>query len=389
MIHIALPVLDDTDGVYQLLDDLHYQTQPYQIWICVNQPESWWGDPVLAERASRNHSLLDCLRRWDYPHIHILDHSSPGCGWPVGKGGIGWARKVLIDAITAVAPPSDWIVSVDADTRVSGNYLAAVAQLRETKWRAAVIPYWHRESENQETTRAGSLYEIYLRMYRLQLMHAGAQFHVTPLGSAFAVEVGVCQKISGLTPKPAGEDFYFLQKIAKYTPIKDTVNTVVYPQMRLSDRVIFGTGPAIADIEAGRLAEYPLYPNVLWQDVRKTIAAFPSLWETHQDTPMSAWLEKQLKTEDLWTPLRQTFKTKDRFINACHQRVDALRIFQYLRQHWAAWRGESCLTLRDALPESALAMINPGVHACVPSEMGISELRALRLALFDCEQGAC
>jgi hypothetical protein len=388
MLHIALPVLDDLDGVIQLLDDLEGQVTPYQLWICVNQPESWWQDPVLMKRAQRNQDMRNCLHRWNAPNLHILDHSSPGCGWPAGKGGIGWARKVLIDAIMAVAPPRDWIISVDADTRVSPNYLTAVHTLQSTKWRAAVIPYWHRESDNKETSIAGSLYEIYLRIYRLQLIAAGAQFHITPLGSAFAVEVGVCQKISGLTPKAAGEDFYFLQKIAKYTAIKDTVDTVVYPQMRRSDRVIFGTGPAITDIEAGRLADYPLYPNILWSDVRNTIADFPKLWERNQPTPMSQWLEKQLKTEDLWTPLRQTFKTQDRFINACHQRVDALRIFQYLRQRWETWEGERRLPLREVLPETALKSIDSDFQHQHPSGLSLGDLRRLRLQLFDCEQAA-
>ncbi len=386
MLHIALPVLDDTAGVYRLLADLEAQSLPYQLWICVNQPELWWDNPSLRLRAMRNQDLLEALYRQDYSHVRVLDHSSPGKGWAPGRGGIGWARKVLIDAIMAHAAASDWIISVDADTRIEANYLAAVAELKNTQWRAAVIPYWHAESASLETTIAGSLYEIYLRIYRLQLMAAGAQFHVTPLGSAFAVAVDVCRKIGGLTPKPAGEDFYFLQKIAKYTPIKDAISTVVYPEMRTSDRVLFGTGPAIVDIEAGRLVDYPLYPNILWSDVRETVEAFPRLFEKNEPTPMSAWLETQLKTEDLWTPLRKTFKDPARFVNACHQRVDALRIFQYLRQHWALWTGDSRVLLRDALPAATLEAIMPRFYDQVLAEMSLSDLRLLRLQLFDIEQ---
>jgi hypothetical protein len=385
MIQIALPVLDDTAGVYRLLADLDAQPLPYQLWICVNQPDHWWDDPALRLRAIRNQDLLAALYRHARPHIRILDYSSPGRGWPFGRGGIGWARHVLIEAIMAQAEASDWVLSIDADTRIDPTYLSAVAALQNTAWQAAVIPYWHMESSSVETTVAGSLYEIYLRLYRLQLITAGAQFCVTPLGSAFAVSVEVCRKIGGLTPKPAGEDFYFLQKIAKHTPVKPGISTVVYPEMRRSDRVLFGTGPAIMAIESGAVADYPLYPNALWADVCKTIATFPRLFEKNETTPMSAWLQKQLKTEDLWTPLRSTFKTQNRFVNACHQRVDALRIFQYLRQQWTSWTGHRRVVLRDGLPSTALA-IEPKFYDKVPAEMSLSELRLLRLQLFDIEQ---
>jgi hypothetical protein len=99
---------------------------------------------------------------------------------------------------------------------------------------------------------------------------------------------------------------------------------------------------------------------------------------------MSSWLEKQLKTEDLWTPLRHTFKTQDRFVNACHQRVDALRIFQYLRQHWIPTK----LPLQDVLPDTFLRSIESRFHHQHPEDMTLDELRQLRLQLFDCEYQA-
>lgn len=387
MIHIALPVLDDTEGFFVLWAQLQQQKTPYCLWVCVNQPEFWWEDPTYMARAHANVQLLHTLQRWCDPRMCILDRASPGHGWPVGKGGIGWARKVLFDAIMAVANKTDWIVSVDADTQIEATYLSAVDQLSTTPWRAAVIPYWHRESQDAVTTWAGMVYEIYLRVYRLQLIVAGAQCTVTPLGSAFAVRVDTCQQVSGLTPKTAGEDFYFLQKIAKHTPIKGAIATVVYPEMRRSDRVVFGTGPAISDICQGHITPYPLYPNAIWRDISETLRHFTALFKEELETPMSAWLRIQLNTDDLWGPLRKNFRTEDRFVRACHHRVDGLRIFQYVRHQWSLWNQRCPLVLRDVLPDLVWPKAVENYLGRPVLGLSVSELRELRLLLFEVEWG--
>ena len=42
-------------------------------------------------------------------------------------------------------------------------------------------------------------------------------------------------------------------------------------------------------------------------------------------------MQHQFKSEDFLQPLRKNYKTTDRFTRAFHQKVDALRIFQFLR----------------------------------------------------------
>ncbi len=58
---------------------------------------------------------------------------------------------------------------------------------------------------------------------------------------------------------------------------------------------------------------------------------FPSLYDGDKETPMSDFLRAQLSTDDLWQPLRDNFKTRDHFVHACAERVDGLRILQYLK----------------------------------------------------------
>ena len=46
---------------------------------------------------------------------------------------------------------------------------------------------------------------------------------------------------------------------------------------------------------------------------------------------MTSFLRQQLDTDDLWEPLRRNFRTREHFVHACEERVDGLRILQYLK----------------------------------------------------------
>ena len=57
---------------------------------------------------------------------------------------------------------------------------------------------------------------------------------------------------------------------------------------------------------------------------------------------MTQFLRDQLKRDDIWQPLRKNFKTRELFVHACQERVDGLRILQFLkfyREQMAALRG--------------------------------------------------
>ena len=49
---------------------------------------------------------------------------------------------------------------------------------------------------------------------------------------------------------------------------------------------------------------------------------------------MTVFLQNQLKTTDIWLPLRKNYKKADLFVKACTERVDGLRILQYLKQEY-------------------------------------------------------
>ena len=61
---------------------------------------------------------------------------------------------------------------------------------------------------------------------------------------------------------------------------------------------------------------------------------FPDLFDRTVETPLDSFLKSQLKADELWQPLRDNHKTADRFVRACHERLDGLRILQYVKTEY-------------------------------------------------------
>ena len=76
---------------------------------------------------------------------------------------------------------------------------------------------------------------------------------------------------------------------------------------------------------------YPLYPYEGFDAIAETYSMFPHLFYEDIETPMSQFLHEQLKTDNLWGPIRKNFKTMDLFVHSCQERVDGLRILQFLK----------------------------------------------------------
>ena len=93
----------------------------------------------------------------------------------------------------------------------------------------------------------------------------------------------------------------------------------------------FGTGPAVAKSVVEQDASYPFYATASFEKVPQTYELFPALYEKDLSTPMTDFLCSQLKTGDVWQPLRKNFKTVQLFVKACTERVDGLRILQFLK----------------------------------------------------------
>ena len=333
-LYIALPILNESKNLDQFLDCLKKQNiQDFELVACINNEEAWWNNPAKRPMCEDNQNSLRRLKQEKEFKIEIIDHSSPGKGWKPKKGGVGMARKAALDRIAGKAHKQAIMVSMDADTRYPHDYLLNIKRWFENHpdKMGLSLPYFHPLTGDEPIDRLILRYEMYMRYYALNMIRIRNPYRFTALGSAMAFPVWAYQKVGGLTPVKSGEDFYFLQKLVKSGEIGYHADTTAFPATRYSDRVQFGTGPALIKGRQGDWRSYPFYPPEYFDAVEQTYARFASLFKQEQITPMDEFLKQQFKQNELWQPLRKNYKDVNNFVKACSNKVDGLRILQYLK----------------------------------------------------------
>ncbi|GHT73045.1 hypothetical protein AGMMS50262_03440 [Bacteroidia bacterium] len=234
---------------------------------------------------------------------------------PGHQTGAGLPRKTGMDeAVKRFKEQSQSggiIVSLDADCTVAKNYLTEIDRcFKQYKLKSATIQFHHpveHLEKDSELRRAAETYEEYLRYYRSALEYTGYPYAYYTIGSAFAVTAETYSQIGGMGKQQAGEDFYFLQKVFPLGKTRFIDTTCVYPAARLSDRVPFGTGPAIAQMLKDKQLKKYSYQVSAFTELKQFFNKIPSFFRAS-----TAEVENQL--QDL-PPYFQTFLREDDFLN--------------------------------------------------------------------------
>jgi hypothetical protein len=340
--------MDEMEQLPAFADALKKQEyRNFELVACVNQPEEWWSNDVkktICLSNARCIHFLEFIR--EFP-VRMIDRSSKGHGWIGKKHGVGWARKTAMDEIIERAEKNDLILSVDADTTFSEGYLNSLVRNFEKNPSSVAlsVPYYHRLTGNPDADRAILRYELYMRYFAINLWRIRSPYSFTAMGSAMALPAWAYQKVSGLTPLLSGEDFYFLQKLVKAGYVLTWNEQKVFPAARFSDRVYFGTGPAMIKGRGGDWQSYPIYHFSLVDLIGETYRIFPQLYTKNLVTPMDSFLKTMFREENIWAPLRRNNRSKERFVKACHEKIDGLRILQFLKanQKLIEKSDETCL----------------------------------------------
>src|SRR5690606_34259480 len=80
------------------------------------------------------------------------------------------------------------------------------------------------------------------------LAWCGSPYAFHTIGSTMACTARAYAPVAGMPKRTAGEDFYFLDKLAKAGPIEPMNGTVVQCSPRASHRVPFGTGRRMSQL---------------------------------------------------------------------------------------------------------------------------------------------
>ncbi len=261
---VVVPCYDELENLPALWQSLLSADMPeggsVALLFVVNHPED-----ASPERKVRSPETAEWLKARGEEHkldIAVVDLFSPGVEVPAKHAGAGYPRKAGLDAALGLTDPesseNSLLVSLDADCEVSPEYFRVLTKLAREGCQAAVLEYRHR-IDDPANAPAIQEYEAYLRSYTEGLRYAGSPYAYHFIGSTMACSVSTYVKAGGMNMRRAAEDFYFLEAIAKVTPIQTIEPALVFPSNRVSDRVIFGTGKAMTRrVESGEsIAPYP------------------------------------------------------------------------------------------------------------------------------------
>lgn len=173
------------------------------------------------------------------------------------KGGVGEARKIGMDCFTRSRTfeqlDKSVIFSLDGDSPVEADYFQESLAVLEKHPDAPgiIIKIRHSRADTPEQEWAIREYERYMFRYARKLQESGSPYGFVSIGSGFGVRVRSYIQSGGMKIKKAGEDFYFLQELAKQGTFCHSDQILVHPSPRISERVPFGTGQSVKSLLGG------------------------------------------------------------------------------------------------------------------------------------------
>ena len=332
-----------------------------EVIVVINEP-----DNVAPEANNQNVRTESEIKKWKHHHPDAFFKLFAICPKPFPKkhAGAGLARKTGMDEAVRrfgeADNPDGIIFSLDADTYVAPNYFTETENLfyNNSEYVGTNISFRHRikELEDENQRQGIILYEKYLTYYRDAMAYTGFPNAMYTIGSAFAVKVYAYMKQGGMNNRQAGEDFYFLHKLAQFGPVAELNTTCVYPSARISDRVPFGTGFAMKKWQSGDRDLLNTYCFRSFCDLKYFFGLIPEFYNT--DIPdlekrgvaksICSFLEKEKFHESL-KEIKKNSSTSSAFQKRFFRFFNAFRILKFLNySHGTYYNFQS---LEDAIKE--------------------------------------
>lgn len=282
------------------------------IVLVINQPLS--VDDEAEQQALFNHLTSNCSTQWQNEHLTLFQMNDPSSAILCisryqadlrmkENQGVGIARKIAADCALKLTQSmhigSHWIASTDADTTLPDDYFQLIHQ--QEKCAALTFNFVH-EVNQGPVSKATQMYEQSLRYYQKGLAWAGSPYAFYSLGSCLAINTFDYAKVRGFPKRSGGEDFYLLNKLTKIGTIKHCPEISVHIQSRLSERVPFGTGPAVGKILALDTPQsYQYYHPDVFTELKTCLTSLNQLfpvadmmhWQSLFKTSHYEWLMQQ------------------------------------------------------------------------------------------------
>ena len=253
------------------------------------------------------------------------------------KQGVGLARKIGADIALALIAKGNIAVPrisvTDADVSLPATYFAPAMGPQDA---ALIYPFVH--VAPPELVQASELYEISMLYYAVGLQWAGSPYGFTTIGSLIAISPTHYAKVRGFPKRNAGEDFYLLNKLAKTGEIRSIAEPTIQITARLSQRVPFGTGPALRKIMNEPIEAYLFYNPAIFYELSNFLSSFAQLWTTSDIEALydSAPHIRQYCSAQKFFPIVEKSKSKIKseavFMKFLHDWFDAFRTLKFVHE---------------------------------------------------------
>lgn len=343
--------------------------QQQVLMICViNQPDSYSSshDSNFQQQLLYEQGLSLGKLYWQHENLTLVQVNN-GNSWlllvdrftkpiPI-KQGVGLARKIGADlALSLISHgivSSHWIYSTDADSHLPDDYFSVMAQANAK----TVIGCFnfHHKSENLVLHTANQQYENALRYFVAGLKYANSPYAFFTIGSILVFQAQAYAMVRGFPKRSAGEDFYLLNKLAKIGEVEFFEHISIIIDARNSDRVPFGTGPAVSEIMVLNQNEqvYCYYHPQLFNYLKSCLAAFECLYQYRDN--LAVWfdnLPEKVSTVLIEQGLdsfvfKHTKVTKKQFDKQLFVWFDAFRTMKFL--HGIRNLGYEDIALEEAI----------------------------------------
>lgn len=339
---VTIPAFNEAETIKSIdsLLSCHLPKTSVEILININFSENVTAPSKLFNKTA--FTVLDSYAKQhstDRLKIHTLYFPNQDAK----IAGVGWARKQVMDEafrrLLSVGNENGIITGFDADSTCKRNYFTELEHFFANKPKATAcsIRFEHPIKGikySPEIYQAITLYELHLRYFINAQKLIGAPFAYQTVGSSFAVRAKNYAQVNGMSPKKAGEDFYFLQKVIALGNFHQLNTTCVYPSSRISNRVGFGTGPSVGEI--AQTGQKQTYNFKSFLEIKKLYDALPNIYnneiliENLNLHPLFIeYLHKQ-KSEQTIINLRRNNKSYEKFRDSFMQWFGGFQVLKIL-----------------------------------------------------------
>ncbi len=254
------------------------------------------------------------------------------------RQGVGLARKIGADIALRLNAEAmierPWLYLSDADVVLPADYFCAHKDVLAASAGTALFPFRH-VSDDPALLFQAMLYELHIRYYAWGLGRAHSPYAFPSLGSTICVHAQAYAQVRGIPKRNAGEDFYFLNKLAKVAPITLLDSPEIEVAARLSKRVPFGTGPALKKMletsDNSGLA-YKSYNIESFAILKKTLSRLDKFAETddwHED-PVTTDCLAEIGWHKFMATARRKYPTGRQRLRRVHEWFDGFRTLRFL-----------------------------------------------------------